>query len=245
MIRWFHQQRQSLGLALQLLTLIPIHFQHWPGAKAQGRAPLYYPAVGLLIGVLLALTSLLPFDPQVSAALVLAVWAAVTGGLHLDGLADSADGWMAGHGDPDRTLRVMKDPHIGAIGVIVLVITLLLKWAALTALLAMSNPLLLLLAPLLARTGAVTLMLTTAYASPNGMARAMMQHLPRAALIYQTALIGLLLLPLLPLVGIAVLLVFWLARRAMLARLGGMTGDTIGALIELLEVAILLALVAA
>jgi adenosylcobinamide-GDP ribazoletransferase len=65
------------------------------------------------------------------AALLLTVWVLLSGGLHLDGLADSADAWLGGFGDRERTLTIMKDPRSGPIAVVVLVLVLLLKFCAL------------------------------------------------------------------------------------------------------------------
>jgi len=235
--------QQAFLCALQFLTQIPVRLAGVPDSRIQGLALLYYPLVGLLIGVLLwlcaALTGWLPVAVQ--AALVLLIWCVISGGLHLDGLADSADGWMGGLGDRQRTLSIMKDPHIGATGVIALLLQLLLKWSLLQALLPLDSALALLLAPTAGRALALLLLATTPYASPGGIASGMLAGLnPRR------------LYPLLTVMGLILLwagwlwlalpaLLFWGWRRAQLARLGGATGDTAGALIELTESAVLLA----
>lgn len=239
----FRAHQQAFLCALQFLTQLPVRLAGVPDGRVQGLAMLYYPLVGLLIGGLLwccaALTLWLP--PAVQATLVLLVWCVLSGGLHLDGLADSADGWMGGLGDRERTLRIMKDPHIGATGVIALLLQLLLKWSLLSALLPAGNGWVLLLAPLAGRTQALLLLATTPYASPGGIASAMLAGLDRRAVRWLALGVALLLLATdwrwlaLP------ALLFWLGRRAMLKRLGGATGDTAGALIELTETALLLA----
>ena len=92
--------------------------------------------VGLLIGVLLLLVHLgasLLFSGLLTAALMLFVLSAVTRGLHLDGLMDVCDGIFGGH-TPERRLEIMKDPHVGAFGVVGLVLILLLKFGALASL---------------------------------------------------------------------------------------------------------------
>jgi adenosylcobinamide-GDP ribazoletransferase len=115
-------------IAVQFLTVLPVRVDGALDAKATGRSLLYYPLVGLLIGTLLAALAWMLGDAPllVSAAVLLAVWVAVTGALHLDGLADSADAWAAGLGDRDKTLAVMKDPRSGPMAVVVLILVLLL-----------------------------------------------------------------------------------------------------------------------
>src|SRR5690606_32208859 len=116
-----------------------------------GRSLLFYPLVGGLFGVLLlAFNALLDGAPlMLHAALLLTAWVLLSGGLHLDGLADSADAWLGGFGDRERTLTIMKDPRSGPIAVVTLVLVLLLKFSALLALIENNQPLGLLLAPLI------------------------------------------------------------------------------------------------
>lgn len=233
---------QSFLCALQFLTLIPVRLSGMPDSVTQARALLYYPLVGLLLGILLAglawLCQGLPVSVQ--ATLVLLFWCGLTGGLHLDGLADSADGWMGGLGDRERTLRVMKDSHIGAMGALALMLQLLLKWSLLQALLAEQLFWPLLLAPPVARMAAQGLLLSTPYARSEGLAREL-QQAPREPVWATMLLLFLVLLLLHPLLLVLPLLLFWWLRRLMRARLQGYTGDTAGALIELMEAALLLA----
>src|SRR5690554_3242899 len=160
-----------LLIALQFLTRLPVRLPGLPTAQDNGRSLLWYPFVGLLIGGLLLLGFAVTSGIAVSlqAALLLAVWVWLSGGLHLDGLADTADAWVGGYGDRERTLAIMKDPACGPIGVISLVLLLLLKWAALVALLESGQWLPLLLAPWLGRWILPLLLLTTAYVRPGGM----------------------------------------------------------------------------
>ena len=107
---------QSFWLALQFLTRFPVPQPIDYSARAMGRSVLSYPIVGLVLGLLLVSIQMLlvHIHPNVLAALLLILWVMVTGGLHLDGLADSADAWMGGQGDRERTLQIMKDPRAGA-----------------------------------------------------------------------------------------------------------------------------------
>ncbi len=238
-----NEQWQALLIAMQFLTQIPVRLTKYPEAHAQGQSLLYYPLVGMFIGAVLMMFSWLLSEQShvIQAALVLIIWVLLTGGLHLDGLADSADGWMGGLGDQQRTLAIMKDPHIGAIGVLVLILLLLLKWSALMALLEANQLLPLLVAPVVARLAAIFLLATTAYVRAQGIASQMVENMPKRG-IYLWATAGVL-----ALAGwqffwlILVVVLFLLARRAMVLRINGVTGDTTGALIELLEVGVLIA----
>ncbi|WP_252273973.1 adenosylcobinamide-GDP ribazoletransferase [Pseudomonas subflava] len=236
-----------LLIALQFLTRLPVSLPGMPEPAQIGRSLLWYPLVGLLIGgLLLALHGLLGDTPALlQAAILLAVWVGLSGGLHLDGLADTADAWVGGYGDRERTLAIMKDPRSGPIAVVVLLLVLLLKFAAVVVLLERQAWAGLLLAPWLGRALLPLLFLTTAYVRSGGLGAALAEHLPRERLPLLLALHGLAMLLLgfsAVLALLAAALVFWLLRRAFIARLGGTTGDTAGALLELSECAVLVAL---
>ena len=234
-------------IALQFLSSLPLQLPRMPSPAEQGRSLLCYPLVGLLFGLLLLAGAWLleGAPPVLAAALLLALWVALSGALHLDGLADSADAWLGGLGDRERTLAIMKDPRSGPMAVVVLVLLLLLKFAALLALLEAGHWLALLLVPVLARASLLWLFLTTPYVRAGGLGAAMAAHLPRDAG-WRVLLLS----------GAACLLAGWsgvlavagalgvhlLVRRQLLRRLGGTTGDTAGALLELSECALLVLL---
>ncbi len=237
---------QSFLIALQFLTVLPIRIDQPIDATVTGRSLPYYPLVGLLIGALLApLAWVLNAAPvPVAAALLLAVWVALTGALHLDGLADSADAWIGGLGDRDKTLAIMKDPCCGPTAVVTLVLLLLIKFTALTQLISNGYWEMLVVIPVLGRTTLVLLFLSTPYVRPHGLGSLLANYLPRrtsiivvmfsltaAPLVIGTAAIG----PLLAMAG-----TFLMLRRLMLQRLGGTTGDTAGALVEITETVTLL-----
>jgi len=236
-------------LALQFLTRLPLPDTGRVADRLVGRSLLYYPLVGGLIGLLLLLTQLLlerilPGQWWVQAALLLTLWVGLTGGLHLDGLADSADAWAGGLGDPERTLALMKDPRCGPAALVWVVLVLLLKASLLAALIPTQAPWLL-WAPLLARAALPLLFLTTPYVRPGGLGAVLAAELPRRDLRHLLIGIGLLALW----AGAAaisalllVLLLFWALRALMQARIGGTTGDTAGALVELSELTALLGL---
>lgn len=238
---------RPLLIALQFLTVLPVRIDAAPDAEATGRSLLYYPLVGLLIGALLAAVAWMLGDvpPLLGAAVLLATWVAVTGALHLDGLADCADAWVGGHGDRDKTLAIMKDPRSGPMAVITLIVVLLIKFTALVQLLANDTQGLIVLVPVLSRTALVLLFLTTPYVRPQGLGSVLASHLPRRACVLAVAFT---LLAIAVFIGLEVwrLLavavgVFFVLRRLMLRRIEGTTGDTAGALVEITETVLLLA----
>ena len=122
----------GLVTAMRTLTVLP-----WPGRDADSPAAAlpWFPLVGAIIGsivylvIMLLGTRLLWADG--GAALALVVGVVITGGLHLDGLADAVDGWRGGR-TRERRLEIMKDPHLGAFGSIGLFLVLFIKAAALS-----------------------------------------------------------------------------------------------------------------
>mgnify|MGYP003602449030 FL=1 len=235
-------------IALQFLSSLPVRLPGMPAPQELGRSLLFYPLVGLLFGgILWALNWLMLGAPLLlHAVLLLTVWVLLSGALHLDGLADSADAWLGGFGDRERTLTIMKDPRSGPIAVVTLVLVLLLKFAALLALIEQQHALALIIVPLLGRSALLGLFLTTPYVRAGGLGQALADHLPRSAGKQVLAVSGLACVLIAGLSGffavvLAVVLFAWL-RRIMLRRLGGTTGDTAGALLELLEVAMLVGL---
>jgi adenosylcobinamide-GDP ribazoletransferase len=233
---------QSFLIALQFLTRLPVSCR-WSAAAA-GRSLLYYPLVGLLIGLTLLLIAQLG-DGLLAAMLAVSAWVLLTGALHLDGLADSADAWLGGQGDRERTLAIMKDPSCGPTGVVAVVLVLGLKTAAVVELLP-SGGLLLLLAPVVARALVIALFMTTPYVRPQGLGQVLVDHLPRRRAKLVLVLVGLFAL-LFGWNGLRGLLlaavVFFGLRELMRARLGGTTGDTSGAMVEISEAAVVVALV--
>lgn len=235
-------------IALQFLSSLPVSLPGMPEPRELGRSLLFYPLIGVLFGLLLWLASLLlqGTPAPLHAALLLTVWVLLSGALHLDGLADSADAWLGGFGDRERTLQIMKDPRSGPIAVVTLMLVLLLKFCALWVLVERGVGLELLLAPVVGRAAMLGLFLCTPYVRPGGLGQALAEHLPRAAagwvLLASAALC-------LAVSGwgavwglVAAVAVFAWLRRLMCRRLGGTTGDTAGAMLELLELTVVLGL---
>lgn len=236
-------------IAVQFLSVVPIRFEIPPHPEATGRSLLYYPLVGLMIGFLLALLVWIGngIPSNLHAALLLSLWVAVTGALHLDGLADSADAWIGGLGDREKTLDIMKDPYSGPAALVTLILVLLIKFTALENLIISADWIGLVTAPLLGRTALVLLFLTTPYVRRNGLGSQIADHLPRRASLLVV------LFTLTAVVFLAGIHAIWLLlgagvtfhglRKLMLRRLGGSTGDTAGALVEIVETIVLVSAV--
>jgi adenosylcobinamide-GDP ribazoletransferase len=250
--------------AMAFLTRLPTPYLKRVDDAVAARSLVFYPLVGALLGLcLLAFTAACVFyNPQVSllllAALLLFIWVVFSGALHLDGLADSADAWVGGLGNKERTLAIMKDPQSGPMGVTVIAVILLVKFAAIYALLDKAqsgsgswNIWLLIagfmLVPMLARGAVPGLLATTPYVRKKGLASALGAGATPLVVGITGTLLALLAGVFLQTQALFIL-ALWLtilmmARAAMIKRLGGCTGDTLGATIEIQE-ALLLAAIA-
>jgi adenosylcobinamide-GDP ribazoletransferase len=231
--------------AFAFLTVLPIG---WPDDTAPGRTIAYYPLVGLVIGAVIGgVAQLDQFSPDLTAFLVLLVWIALTGGLHLDGFGDACDGVLATV-EPARRLDIMKDSRAGSWAVIGLVMLLLGKWIAIRDLLP--DPARLLLPPIGGRWAMVLAMWGFPYARREGIGGYFRAGFGTRQLVAATILTLLASLPatlwggwitLLALL-VAPITVFgvgtWIAPRLG----GGLTGDVYGALCELTELVCLISL---
>lgn len=241
---------RSLACAITFLTRIPLpRFQ--ADADDVARSAAWFAPVGMLLGVSLWLASVYAehyLGARIAALLTLSLWVAVTGGLHLDGLADTADGFSGGHGDREKTLTIMRDSRIGAHGAVAVMLVLAGKWALLEPMMAHCPPHFV-MALVSARLVCTVLMATFPYARTAGLG-SMYAQMPRARVIVAGAVTWLLValwlgggfrlsLPSVvgSLVGAAFALLLALRARRLL---GGLTGDVYGAAIELGELGCLL-----
>ena len=235
----------GLLAALGFLTALPTPGTSSPRALASSVA--WFPAVGLLLGGMVAaldagLQRILP--GTVTAALLVAALALLTGGLHLEGLADAADGLFGGQTVEER-LRIMRDPTVGAYGVIAVVLVLILKFVAIASLTAPRWPSLLIV-PALGRWSMAWAIVSFPYARSEGLGSAF--RAGPLALSFASLTVFLAVAVHLQVKAIAPLGVTAIAAMAttglMLRRLPGLTGDCYGAINEICEAAALLALVA-
>jgi adenosylcobinamide-GDP ribazoletransferase len=234
---------RALASAILFLTRVPLpRLQLDQRDFARGAG--FFAWVGLLIAIpLYGASRLLPaLGAPLAALITVAVWVLITGGLHLDGLADSVDGLSGGRGDRARTLEIMRDSRIGSHGALALVLVIALKWAALERAFVIEQPIWL-MAPIAARFACTLLLLGFSYARTDGLGSPFV-GLPRApTLITAAGAVGVAAVLLGPLslvpALIASLCAVGVALR-MSGLLGGLTGDVYGAAIELAELAALL-----
>jgi adenosylcobinamide-GDP ribazoletransferase len=234
-------------VALQFLTIIKLAGNIDISEAILGRSMRYFPVVGVCIGLLLVsvrwtMAFILP-SPIVDI-LVIAVLVVLTGALHLDGFADTIDR-LAGRGNREKTLAIMRDSRIGAFAVVGIVLLLLLKTTALTSLPLFMKDKALLLMPVLGRWATVPLAAFFPYARcSSGTALAFarfagIRDFSTASVIALIVAVGLLQLKGL-IIFMAVALVSLLLGLFFKARIGGVTGDIMGATCEVCEVIVLL-----
>ena len=236
---------RRLILAIQFLTRLPTPQVKDFRAEDLSRSAVYYPLVGAIIGALLALPLyLLDGRPWLAAVLALLLWVWVTGALHLDGLGDVADAFGAAHRDPQRFLEVLKDPHMGVFGVVTLVMQLLLKLVLLSELAASPPWYGIVLVPAWARWGTLWWSRLLPSLHGAGMAERFSWQLSlRSVWLWALLLAALTVFVAWPL--LLALLLVPLVARYWRHRLGGISGDCLGASVEVTESLLLLALVLA
>ena len=234
-------------IALEFLTIVSLGWQRPVDPGQFSRSLPYFPWVGLILGLVLAGTDEMlgrVLASDVVNALLVVVWIALTGAIHLDGLMDSCDGLLA-TASPERRMQIMKDSRVGGFGVVGGVAVLLLKYAALGALSGSTRVIALILAPALSRWALVYAMVAFPYGRSEGLGSLFKPASGRLPLLLASlgavsiAAVaggwrGLSLLAL-------VLAGTWIVARFALSRIPGLTGDVYGAINELDEVLLLLA----
>ncbi|MCK9419223.1 MAG: adenosylcobinamide-GDP ribazoletransferase [Nitrospirae bacterium] len=239
--------------ALQFLTIITVRKDHEVEEGDLAKSMVYFPVVGFLIGVLLVnadkIFALIALPQTIATFLLVILSVLITRALHIDGLADTLDGLMGGR-DHSSRLAIMKDSRLGTAGALGIVFVLFMKYLCLNNLFESDRIVALLVAPVLAR-WAQTLMVSNAeYGREHGMGKAFVGHLRSSGMVATSAVaIGLsafvvvrldvrsVVLFLVLICG--VLLLTYLGKRYLVRKLGGVTGDAIGAMSELNEVLVL------
>jgi adenosylcobinamide-GDP ribazoletransferase len=231
---------RSFSHALQFLTRLPASRIAVFDPAGLSRAALWFPVVGAIVGAIVAaaLWTGAQATPWIGALLALVAWVWVTGGVHLDGLGDVADALGAAHRSPERFLEVLRDPHIGAFGTMAIVLQLIAK--------------LVLLAQIASPPALVPVVLIAAWARWGGLAwsatlpplaggsgERFSWHIDPRGVAVEGVILALLsawLAPILlaALIVVAAVAVYWKLR------LGGVTGDCLGAGIEVTETMLLL-----
>ncbi|UCB57231.1 MAG: adenosylcobinamide-GDP ribazoletransferase [Candidatus Omnitrophota bacterium] len=231
-------------IALQFLTILPVKISSKLENKDFGGSLVYFPLIGAVIGLVLTLVFLaFNFLPTlVMAALVLIASIVITGGVHLDGLADTCDGFY-GFTSKERTLEIMRDSRTGVMGTIAVVSLLLFKFTLLASINKNIFPQALIMMAVFGRYAQVLACYASHYVREQGKAKYFIEYASGKgffiALIF-TAVISLLLMGLKGIVIFALSLIpVYLFIHYIKKRIGGMTGDTVGATSEIAESIIL------
>jgi adenosylcobinamide-GDP ribazoletransferase len=251
----------KLFLAFQFLTIIPLKKMDNVSEEAMGKTTAFFPLVGAMQGILLVISSALllkVFPVEVSSGFVLLLMIIINGGLHLDGLADTFDA-IASRKDKEKKLAIMKDSAVGPFGVIAIVFSILLKYLLLHAAFNISLDtyyLSLFLMPLFSRWAMVPAIYHAQSARGDGLGRIFIEYTEIKELItatglvllfsiialfafepsYQLSAISCQLLVVLAMLYVFALLSVWFCGKI----IGGMTGDTFGAVSELSEILFLM-----
>jgi adenosylcobinamide-GDP ribazoletransferase len=238
----------ALRTALSFLTVLPVAPRQAAVALSPARA--YFPLVGLMLGGALAgLDAGLrqPFPLLLVGALLIAATLALTRALHFDGLLDSCDALFGGF-DRSRRLEILRDPRVGSFAVAGGVSLLLVKWAAVVAIAGPIRLEVLILFPCLSRWGVVMAMQAFPYVREQGLGSGFQQGrtLTQVAVGLATVLVAAVLLAggAGAILVVAVTITVWVAGSWMTRLLGGLTGDSYGAINEIGEVSVLLLAIA-
>lgn len=234
---------ESIVVAFQFLTrlYLPINVE-WNTANLR-RSLMWFGLVGAFIGVILAgaMTLFNRFDliPAVSAIIILIIWIFITGGMHIDGISDMADGFFSMR-DKEKTLEIMKDSHVGAFGVITIVFLLLIKFEMLKEFIIIEkNVCLLILPPTIARIAAGLVLSFYETTKKSGLGYTFHSSDPRIfwaiGFIVTLIISSILNIKSLIFIGIAILasnlMALWAKKK-----IGGLNGDIYGAIVETVEV---------
>jgi len=246
-----NQPWRDFRLAAGFLTVLPVARGLEAKPEELARSMGFFPAVGLALGLALVvldwlLGALVP-RPVLDCLLLLLLILA-TGALHLDGIADLIDGLAGGRGDRERTLKIMKDSQVGAMAVVGLVMLLLLKYLSLYHVAPELKKAALMLMPCAGRWIQVVLAAFCPYLRPEGTAAVFVDNVGEREVLLATGTLLAACFVLFGLKGIFLLFLFGLMAMLLIryfqARLGGVTGDVLGAATEVVEVASLILVLA-
>lgn len=243
---------RDIPAAFGLLTRLPVRVNTELATKRGAAAAWAYPIVGGVVGALAALTGVtalaIGLPPAAASLLVIASQVILTGAMHEDGLADCADGFWGGW-ERSRRLAIMKDSHIGTYGVAALTLSLMLRWVAISALTATAGfATVLIAAGLISRASMVVMMALMPHARDTGLSHAVGRPSRKTALIALVIAVTACLFA----VGATTVTIVVVATLAGLGwaviaktKINGQTGDVLGALQQITEIAILLCALAA
>jgi adenosylcobinamide-GDP ribazoletransferase len=233
--------------ALQFLTIAPVLIRRPIGPEELGRSMRWFPAVGALLGCVIALVDwlLAPITtPEIRSVAAVTLLAVLTGALHLDGLMDACDALFA-LATPARRLEIMADSRVGSFGLVGAALTLLLKFAAILSLPAFARPEGFIAMGALSRWAMVYATVQFPAARTTGLGSSYKAAAGRIELVIATTL-AVLALTVAGVAGAGALLIAWAVATACAryacARIGGLNGDVYGAISEVVEVAVVIVL---
>ena len=235
--------RNDILTGAGLLTRLPL-----PAHQPSGiRSAWAWPLVGLVIGALTVVAGAgamwLGLSAGAAAVVMLLVQVMMTGGLHEDGLADTADGLWGGW-TRDRRLEIMRDSRIGSYGVIALVLALLARWTVVVQLIAVGHWGAILAAAVLSRGVLPGVMALVPNARTDGLSKGVGR--PETKTAWMAALLALILgmglADGIVVVALVVLVIALAISRVAVARIGGQTGDILGAIQVVAEIGVLMTL---
>lgn len=239
---------QDFFTGLQFLTRIRVVEQTDWSLERFGNSVKYFTLIGAIIGLILAGLNyiLSQFLPQhVLAAVIVMSEIIITGGLHCDGFMDTADGVFSGR-SRERMLEIMKDSRVGANGVMAFGLLLLLKYSLIIDMTPTMLTTALVVMPVIGRLAMVISITSFPYARPDGMGKAFAEYAGRNALFVAAIIALVIIIPfgLQAVISAGAAIMFGMVAARYFAKvLGGLTGDTYGAVTELTELIALLVFV--
>ena len=235
-------------IALQFLTRIPVKIKVEIQAQDYSRSMIYFPLVGLVLGlsqVLIFKAAMVFFPKAVAEILVITAYIFLSGAIHIDGLADTIDGLYGGRGNREKTLEIMKDSSVGAMGALAISLDVILRFILLDSLPILKIPMALIAMAVLGRWAQVLFTLNSSTAKPDSAGGYFSSSLKPPMFIWASAIMLLINIFVLKPLSLLYILVFvssvvWLVKNYIKRIIGGITGDTIGAANEITEISILL-----
>ncbi len=236
----------SFLLALQFLTVIPLKLKD-AGAQRMAGSMVFFPLIGLLLGLFLAgvnvLLSFLNFPSLTLNVIIVVVLIVITGGMHLDGLSDTSDAFLSGK-PKEQMLGIMRDSHTGVMGVLSLISVILLKVVLLFSISLSLKPIILMLMCSLSRFSAVATIFFFPYARQEGKAGVFIKGMNLRIFILSSIAAVVAAAVVWQIKGLVILLIItglsYVMGKFSTKKIGGITGDTLGAGIEITEIVTLL-----
>ncbi|MFC2091581.1 adenosylcobinamide-GDP ribazoletransferase [Elusimicrobiota bacterium] len=236
---------RSFFVAFQFLTAIPVRIKGEVDCKLFSDATVYFPVVGIILGLILSIVHRVSYalvSDSLACIISVVILILLTGGLHIDGFADTIDGFYAGR-NKEEILKIMKDPHVGTMGVIAIVCLIMLKTGFIGLLDIPLRLNTLVIMPVLSRWSMVFAMFLFGYARDQGKAKKFFSGLNAVRLFLATLITIVFVILFMGSTGLllmfAVLLATYSAGVIFKRKINGLTGDILGFINELNELIVL------